>query len=258
MSVVETDAWLQTSWEKPIEMCEKLTFYFPNVPPTDIYRHFIMYGMYSTPLARGNEIIDNLKKKQFWKIVADEEVTLKKKWDGPDVPIFIFPSDPNNVELKEQFNGKSGLAFRDKLFLFLADYNTKHDIQALFTHEYNHVCRLNKYNKNEADYILLDTIILEGLAENAVRERWNGKFTAHWTTHYTEEELHDMWRQFVLPFYDLPKHHPEHQQILYGWHFYPKMTGYCVGYYLVKRYMKKYKQTVKDLLPIPSEEIAQI
>ena len=59
----------------------------------------------------------------------------------------------------------------------------------MFTHEYNHVCRLSKFQKSEEDYVLLDSIILEGLAENAVRERLGEEFLATWTSYYSNEEL---------------------------------------------------------------------
>src|SRR5690625_6839523 len=45
----------------------------------------------------------------------------------PDIPIFIFPSDSRNQELTRHFNGKSGLAFVDKLFLFVSEKNTEKD-----------------------------------------------------------------------------------------------------------------------------------
>ncbi|WP_369010262.1 DUF2268 domain-containing putative Zn-dependent protease [Oceanobacillus alkalisoli] len=54
------------------------------------------------------------------------------------MPIFIFPSDRSNTEI----NGKSGLSFHDKLFLFISGETSLTEIKALLTHEYYHVCRL--------------------------------------------------------------------------------------------------------------------
>src|SRR5699024_2797253 len=170
----------------------------------------------------------------------------------------IFPSDPNNRKLREDFNGKSGLAYADKLFLFVSDENSENEIKALFTHEYNHVCRLMKLDKKEKDYVLLDTIILEGLAENAVFERLGDKYTANWTKYYSKAELRKMWHHIIMPYRHTPKDVQRHQSILFGLHFYPKMVGYCVGYYLVKKYLMENKLTSKELLGLPSSKIAQV
>src|SRR5699024_2978860 len=107
-----------------------------------------------------------------------------KKWNGPNIPIFILPSDQHNRKLQRELSGKSGLTFQDKLFLFISEDTSESELKSLFTHEYNHVCRLSQYPKEE-DYTLLDTIILEGLAENAVRERFGDQATANWTRHYS-------------------------------------------------------------------------
>lgn len=95
-------------------------------------------------------------------------------------------------------NGKSGLAFKDKLFLFLSDQNSDNEIRALLVHEYNHVCRLAKNGKQEENYVLLDSIILEGLAENAVRELVGEEYLAKWTSYYTEGQLNQMWKKSFI------------------------------------------------------------
>src|SRR5699024_12493116 len=101
-----------------------------------------------------------------WEIIEREKNILQKKWQGPNVEIFIFHVDTNNPKIDKVTGGKSDLAFKDKLFLFISSKHTKNEIKSLFTHEYNHICRLENYSKKEANYVLLDTIILEGLAEN--------------------------------------------------------------------------------------------
>lgn len=258
MSVIKTDAWLLDSWDDPIKICTKLEKYFHEVSSDEIYRYLVMHGMYPPFLKNGRNLIETLKNNGIWKLIQKEEKKLKQLWNGPNIPVFIFPSDPNNEELRMNFNSKSGLAFSDKLFLFVSENNSKDEIRALFTHEYNHVCRLNKFKKKEKDYVLLDTIILEGLAENAVFEQWSDKYTANWTTYYSDEELKEMWKRLILPLNHLPKQHPRHQELLYGTRLYPKMAGYGVGYYLVKKYVNEQELTSKELLQIPSAEIAQV
>src|SRR5699024_5564490 len=99
-------------------------------------------------------LVKKLQKKNIWHIVNKEEKQLQKIWGALDVPIFIFPSETSNKRLKKDFNGKSGLAFKDKLFLFVSENNEEDEIRALFSHEYNHVFRLSKYDKDESDYKL--------------------------------------------------------------------------------------------------------
>lgn len=258
MSVIRTDQWLDNLWDNPIKLCEKVKKHFKKASVDEIYRHLMIHGMYEYPLRDGFKLIQKLKQNGIWEIVQREEQKLKGKWDGPEIPIYIFPSDPNSRELKDNFNGKSGLAFADKLFLFVSQNNSEHELKALFTHEYNHVCRLNKFSKKEEDYVLLDSIVLEGLAENAVLEQLGESYIANWTSYYTDTELENMWHRVILPSHSLPMHYGKHQAILYGLRLYPKMIGYCVGYYLVQKYLKENKLTSKELLALPSDEIASV
>ncbi|MUK90415.1 Zn-dependent protease [Ornithinibacillus sp. L9] len=258
MSVIETDQWLLNDYEDPLKLCERIEDYFSGASASEIYQHLAINGMYRRPSKHGEEIVQGLQDKRFWDIIKWEERKLQKKWNGPDIPILILPSDTTNRTMNAEYNGKSGLAFNDKLFLFLSEDNSVKEIQALFTHEYNHVCRLSVYSKPEEDYVLLDTIILEGLAENAVRERLGEDYTANWTSYYTEDEAEKIWKQIIYPHKDLPKNHRKHPELLYGLKFQPRMAGYCVGYHLVNKYLTKTELRCKDLLGKSSEEIAQI
>ncbi|WP_249872087.1 DUF2268 domain-containing protein [Oceanobacillus saliphilus] len=254
MVVVQTDKWLLDCYDDPIRLCEKLEVYFGGISAFEIYDYLTMHGMYR-PLKRGIGNIKKLRNNNVWEVVQDGIERLQKKWDGPDIPVFIFPSDSTNRELIRNFNGKSGLAYKDKLLLFLSPNNVKKEIEALLTHEYNHVCRLNQYEKDVNEYVLLDTIILEGLAEQAVDEQIGTDYLASWTTFYTNKQLKDMWQDLIFPNRHVPKEFPEHDELLYGISPYPKMAGYSTGYYLIKQYVKRYPFSCKDLLSVPSEQI---
>lgn len=258
MTVIRTDKWMLDLYDKPVELCKKLKAQFFGVQATDIHNHLTLYGMYHHPVKDGNGLITKLQSNNVWGIVKKENQVLQKIWNGPDVPIFIFPSDPYNRRMKRDQNGKSGLAFNDKLFLFISEDNSNEEVRALLTHEYNHVCRLSKTNKQEKDYTLLDTIILEGLAENAVRERLGEDFIAPWVSYYTDKELDKLWNNMVYPYRDVSKKNHLHQDILHGQHYFPKMTGYCVGYHLVKKYLHENNATCNDILDADSAIIAQI
>lgn len=257
MSVIRTDKWLVDFYEQPIKICEKIKEYFDGAQAYEIYDYLTLHGMYR-PFKNGNEQVRKLQENKVWEISENENQRLQQMWKGPNVPVFIFPSDTNNRKFEMDFNGKSGLAFKNKLFLFISKDTLEEEIRSLFTHEYNHVCRLFKFQKSEKDYVLLDTIILEGLGENAVRERCGEEFLATWTSYYSTDELEKMWNNLVHPNSNLLKTNRKHQAILYGLNSYPKMAGYCVGYYLVKKYIEANSLTSNDLLHIPTNEIAQL
>lgn len=247
MSVMRTDQWLLEAYDNPIEICEKLRGLFDGAYASEIYDYLLLHGMY-TPLTNEKERIIKLQGNHVWGIVQNEAQSLQKLWKGPEIPIFIFPSDTSSEIMKTEFNGKSGLAFKDKLFLFISEQNSEAEIRALLTHEYNHVCRLTYFPKNEDDYTLLDTIILEGLAENAVCERFGEEFLSSWTSFYTDKKLLNMWEKLIIPNCSILKTDPKHQELLYGSPLYPKMAGYSVGYFLVKKYMEINHCLSKDLL----------
>lgn len=257
MSVIRTDHWLEDFYEQPIKLCEKIKKFFDGAQSYEIYNYLTLYGMYH-PNNNGKEQVRKLQKNRVWEIVQNEEQQLQKIWEGPDVPVFILPSDTQDQKIKRDFNGKSGLAFKDKLFLLISEDTPEKELRSLFTHEYNHVCRLCKFQKGEEDYILLDTIILEGLAENAVLERYGEEFISTWSSCYSAGELEKIWSSLVYPNRNLFKADFKHQQILYGLDLYPQMAGYCVGYYLVRKYLKENGLTSCNLLNIPSEKIAQL
>ncbi|MGM8212275.1 DUF2268 domain-containing protein [Virgibacillus sp. W0430] len=258
MGVVRTDQWLVKAYDHPLRICKKLATYFSKASAEELHTYLGLHGMYQKPTDNGTQLLDSFQRKEVWKLVHQEFKTLRSAWHGPNIPIFILPSNQESRYLRMHHGGKSGLAFSDKLFLFLSEYNTEKEIQALFTHEYNHVCRLAHDEKNEADYTLLDAVILEGLAENAVRERHGKEATAPWTTYYTNSQLERMCKRLILPNKDILKTSTRYEEIMYGFQFYPKMAGYSVGYYLVDRYRKKKNATSSSLLPLPSISIAQI
>ncbi|PAE17740.1 Zn-dependent protease [Virgibacillus sp. 7505] len=251
MSVIRTDEWLLEHYEDPIALCEKLTGLFADASAEEIYDYFIQHGMYR-PLKKKRKQLEE----KVWEVVQEDEAFLKKEWDGPDIPIYIFPSDDRNKWIQTQLGGKSGLAFKDKLFLFLSPENTEEEIKAIFTHEYNHVCRLNRFDKSEEMYTLLDAIVLEGIAENAVTERLGEELTARWASFYPDKKIEKMWSDYIVPKQELLPQDDEYHAILFGHRKYPKMLGYCVGYHVVKNYMERYSLSSEDLLAVEASVIA--
>ncbi|WP_252504289.1 DUF2268 domain-containing protein [Sporosarcina sp. Marseille-Q4943] len=257
MAVVRTDRWIAESQGDPFKVCKYLIKHFPTASAAEIHHHLSMFGMYRSA-KQGRELGKKLFAKDVWEIAANELELLQSEWNGPSVPIFIFPSDIANTDLMLDFNGKSGLSYADKLFLFISPYNTETEIKALLTHEYNHVCRLNKYPKREQQYTLLDTIILEGLAEMAVEERFGKASTSLWTSLYSDTQLNKLWKEIIYPKRNYVKESEIHEEVLYGFGDTPHMAGYCVGYYVVRNFLKRTNLQPGDILTLPSTEIAQL
>ncbi|MFC5602854.1 DUF2268 domain-containing protein [Sporosarcina koreensis] len=257
MTVVRTDKWIEESGGDPSKVCAKLSQYFPTASAEEIHHHLTIFGMYVSA-KQGSALTKKLQTNNAWDISSNELKLLRSKWSGPSVPVFIFPSDSYNKVLVREFNGKSGLAYADKVFLFISPHNTETEIKAILTHEYNHVCRLNRFPKREEDCTLLDTIILEGLAEVAVAERFGEDFTSSWTSMYSDRQLARFWKEFIYPNRNQRKESDAHEEVLYGLGRYPHMAGYAVGYYVVRNFMKGTDLHAEDLLTLPSKEIAQL
>jgi len=252
MRVIETNQWLIDCYGQPELLCEKIKPYFSNVSLQDIYIHLTDHGMYLYPTMYGEEMLKHFLIDNVWAFIKREGSELQVMWDGPDIPVFILPSDPHIAQITK---GCSGLAFKDKLFLFIPPKNDLQQLRALLTHEYNHVCRLNKIDKREDTFNLLDTIILEGLAEHAVQELVGAQYIAPWLKNYSSNHLERMWREIVYPNKYIYKQSIRHNEILYGLNEYPHMGGYCVGYHLVQKYLDYHKLSHKDILHLPSETI---
>lgn len=256
MGIMETDEWLLDSYDDPVSICERLKPYFKDSSPQDIHYYLTNNGMYHRPSGENKDIVDKMYNNHVWEIVDEQRKQLQTRWHGPDIPIFIFPADPQNRLVQRDFQGKAGITFPDKIFLFISDHNEKEDIQALFTHEYNHVCRMNLFSKKEANNRLIDSIIMEGLAEHAVSEQVGKAHLADWTSYYSTTQLDRFWKRWIKPNKDMPKFRRKHFDLLFGTGLYPKMLGYSVGFHLVGRYIQKHQSDSKKLLHIPSDVLA--
>lgn len=242
MSIIHTDRWLEEDYHQPLNISKKLLKYFEDVTERELYEYLIMHGMYR-PVKNGKETVEKLIQLDCWNVVLKEWKRLKRMWNGPDIPIFIFPSDELNPQIKRDFKGKSGVAFKDKLFLFLPQDIEHNELKALFTHEYNHICVLANNRKKDDHYTLVESVLIEGLAESAVKYSLGDRYTANWTKYYSDKELNYFLERYIVPNKDLIKKEREHMKILYGKGFYPKMVGYCVGYYLIQRLLEEKEWT---------------
>ncbi len=221
VGVVETDKWLNENFEHPSKICEQIDSGKP-----DLYSYLVQFGMY-TPNRRTWDYFQRLQKNKIWEEVRKLLTKYQKLWNGPDVNIYIFPID-------RRFGDKGGVSFKKKMFLFLSPLEDQMELEALFVHEYHHVCRMNKQKKEIIDYNLLDSIILEGLAEYAVEYYCGSKYRAKWCDYYEEKELEQYWQGLKEKIIEIKREQSLHDRILFGKRGYPKLLGYALGYHLTK------------------------
>ncbi|MDG4656660.1 DUF2268 domain-containing protein [Ectobacillus antri] len=253
MAIIDTYSWLEEHYEKPEEICRHFTEYMP-LKPMDIYHFLQSRGMYRPVKGRRNELRE---RKEVWHILQSEFAALRRWLKGPDVPVYILPADRFNRYIQRQYNGKSGLAFRTCIFLFVSSNNSTDELRAMLTHEYHHVCRLAAFYKEEEKYTLLDTMVLEGLAEAAVAARHTPEMHAAWVSYYTKEEAIRLWHRYIKGHIDVRKGTKLHEELVNGLGRYPRLLGYCVGYHIVQDCLAHHKLNTARLLGIDSRKILQ-
>ncbi|MGE8079519.1 DUF2268 domain-containing protein [Peribacillus loiseleuriae] len=247
MGIIDTNVWLQNN-SSPNEICKHLVDEFPKMRPNSIYQLLQYHGMYKDS-SQTKRDVESLVSENIWSKGKGIFERFHGLWKGPDIPVYIFPLHAGGLFNRTQ-DTKSGLAFRDKLFLFVRPGISLKELTAVFIHEYHHVCRLACVKEDEKDFTLLDRMVMEGLAEHAVKTYLGKDYLAKWTHLYSDEQLQHFWEKYLKENIQLKRIERKHDQLLLGKSPYPKMLGYGVGYFLVKQ---KNNLKVKKTFAIPSE-----
>lgn len=256
--IVRTDKWLDADFDDTKKICEKLLDHFHGAEdPQEIYSYLKNFGMYK-PDRKNKRIFEKLKIEGYWNRIEKIFIKYKRKWSGPDIPIFIFPMDQSNARLMMEGKGKSGLSFIGKMFIFLTPVDDEKELEALFVHEYHHVCRMQAQKKNPEEYTLLDSIILEGLAEHSVAENCGEKYTGDWSRRYSTKTLGRFWEKEIENKLSITRTDRQHDEILYGLGSNPRLLGYALGYELVRQYKQTGNFTDKASFRIPSSEFTKL
>ncbi|MDC3416957.1 DUF2268 domain-containing protein [Aquibacillus salsiterrae] len=235
-------------------LCGPLEAYFPDATLQDIHIHLVDHGLF-WPHPTDDKQIETFIARNYTSIVRKILEKLTQHWDGPDVPVFIFPSNEKNRLLSEHFEGVSGVSHPGKLFFFLPNNVSLKKLHALVIHEYSHICRLDKLGKKEEDLTLLDAIVLEGLAENAVRTLLGNEYVGSWAKHPSKQEVELFFRKWIKPCLDLKKTDPLHDQIMYGDGHFPKWLGYKVGYQLIASCLEHPELQLKQMHSLSSLQL---
>lgn len=250
MGIIETNEWLEKNFYHPEHICGLA--YAPE-EGSRFYRYLRQFGMYE-PSRTTFALFHELKKQNAWEKIDEIYQKYHQKWKKHDVDIYIFPINPTRQFL-QGLKGRSGAAFPKKLFLFLSPTEDRKNWESLFVHEYHHSTRMHHYKKVPEDYHLLDSLVFEGLAEHAVQKYCGKEYLSEWTGKYSPDMLRAYWERHYKPNLELKKHHPRHDQLLFGGRGVPVMMGYAIGADLVKGYKGRKPLTVQHSFQIPSEEI---
>lgn len=251
MGVLRTDKWEERS-QHPLAICKRAV---PDEDERRFYQYLRNFGMYK-PDKEIEVKWKELAELDVWQEVGRFLQTYRSQWRGPDVDIFIFPIDQTNAMLMRNSKGRSGLAFKDKMFLFLSGQTDKIDRESLFVHEYHHVVRMNRLKKLSSQYTLLDSLVFEGLAEYAVKTYCGESSLADWTHRHDEASMRAYWKRMYEPNLEILKKDPRHDELLFGSkRQLPHLLGYSMGYWLVSSYMKRRKVRITETFSLPSERI---
>ncbi|WP_070119769.1 DUF2268 domain-containing protein [Bacillus marinisedimentorum] len=268
MPVIDTFSWLeqyaksqQTSEKKSLfyeqekVVCRPLKAYFPGASEYEIHNHLLSAGL-SQPADSAAGFLSRAEKSGLHRKANRQFEELRQEWKGPDVPVFLLPSDLNNPQLVKAFNGKAGLAFADKLFLFVPPDLKEKELKALLTHEYHHVCRARKLNRPEKEMTLLDSIIMEGLAEKAAEMRTDAGSLAIWTSIYPLSKAKSLFTKYLSSRLQVTKYQPVHDKLLYGGGMLPKWLGYNCGWHIVDSWHEKQgSMDTESLISAPAEAV---
>jgi uncharacterized protein YjaZ len=254
VGIIQTNEWLKEAFERPNDICKKLIPYFKGQNEKVIYQELMKYGLYR-PSRASQAYLNYMLEDELWKKAERIFHKYKTKWLGPDIPVFLFPLAQTGGFFLRQTTTKSGVSYPDKMFLFVSKLDDEKELEALFVHEYHHVCRLSKQKKKMDEYSLLDSIIIEGLAEYAVLKNCGPDYLAKWCGMYSDREISNLWSRYVDKHLNIKKNERLHDEILYGSGRIPNLLGYAAGFNIVEKYFRKNNYSAKLSFVIPSEKI---
>ncbi|WP_216828298.1 DUF2268 domain-containing protein [Alkalihalobacterium elongatum] len=269
MGTVATDRWIkcyieaaskssftQKNWNVQMKtIIEPVSRHFHHLPVYNLHRLLLEQGLF-TPDQDVSPIYTHMRKLKMWAYVQKIYSELKREWEGPSVKIIILPGNETNEIIMDSLGGKMGIGFVDKVILFVTSKTNHFDLRTLLTHEYNHSCRLMNLNKRENELTLLDSLIVEGLAEYGVREKCGKRALGKWHQEFSKEKLQHYWDHYYRERIGVKGKH-YHRPFLFGSEAIgiPLWTGYAIGFEIVCSMMEQKQHSIKKLLSLDSEII---
>ena len=190
----------------------------------------------------GNGTIEQYKEISNKQKVEIEETilgTIEKCNDKLTIPTknFVFIHPYFTTEDDSVFEGVMAVAVYSCVFhLFVnLDECSKKSIENTVAHELNHTIYYHHHYDDFNNYTLLDEILLEGLAEN-FREQYFDPVITKWAGALSQDDAFVILKGFqdIL----MSRDKKVIKEFLFGNGKYKKWTGYSVGYWLVKEFIK--------------------
>ncbi|MCM3388769.1 DUF2268 domain-containing putative Zn-dependent protease [Ureibacillus chungkukjangi] len=232
--------------------------FFPQATQEEIHRELLTRGLFVPSESQAIDgILRDLENEQVWETIRSEYKYLQQEWGGPDVPIFIYPLTKHRPIMEGVEVRKNGVSYNGLLFLFVGAKLESEELKALLAHEYHHICRMSYLNKSPYKTELLDTLIMEGMAEYAVENLYGEQWLSPWTKRYSQENCLDLWTKFFVPALKV-KGVDNHFSFLYGnlAEGIPHWSGYCIGYRIVCSYIEN--QDINDITELFKMSAAEI
>lgn len=251
VGIERTDIWLEEYFNQPLKLIKEHLVPVDGEDEKRLYDYLRSFGMYS-PNSLTKARFKKLKEQGYWSKVNRIFHSYHIKWKGPDVPVYTFPIQSRMEQ------GLSGLSFKNKIFLFVSPTEDIRQLEALVVHEYHHVCRLNESPKLMKEYTLLQSMLMEGFAEWAVRIYCGEEYNAKWTRYYTDDQLERFYIRYVKSYLEAKRTDRIHDVLLFGKGFYPELLGYSIGYWLIKKANEKRKFSISETFTVTPEEIKSI
>lgn len=239
-------------------ICSPLKEIFPNVSQEQLHYELLRNGLFDPYEGIDLEkTVSELEEQKVWQTVAAEYERLRALWKGPDSPVYIYPLTNYRPTVDGMEVKKNGVTYNGVLFLFVSAQLVETELKTLFAHEYHHICRLAFLNKAPKEMMLIDSLIIEGMAECTMEELYGERWLSPWTKRYSFDQAMAIWKKHFVPVLHL-KSVKNHRTYLYGNKSggLPDWIGYCIGYHLVKSYLKNVGPVKQDILyKKPTDEV---
>lgn len=238
MAIIHTKHLFEEDKNRESLACELVQPIFPHTAPEAIQYELVQQGL----LQKGKLSLPF----NAWQLIDQQFKELQLAWQGPTIPVYIFPIKTGFV--------KNGIAYKDGICLFISAQLLIKELHALFSHEYHHICRRLYVAEPPT---LIDSLIMEGLAEDAVENLFGKDALSPWTERYSLDEVRDYWQSHFIHALD-QKGLPYHQPFLFGdaQLGLPPWIGYCTGYRIIQAFKEKCGPfDLKELLQIKAEAI---
>lgn len=238
MKVIDTRVLFQDIKDRAYQTYTLVQSIFP-----DASRAAVQYELQQQGLLEAGEMTLQL---DVWSIVERQLYELQSVWGGPATQLAILPIRQGFV--------KNGVAYHNGICLFVSPHISLKELHALVTHEYHHICR--QHTQRDIPN-LLDSVIMEGLAEQAVESLFGEHALSSWTKRYSLNEVQIYWQSHFLEALHLRGIH-QHQSYLFGDAAMqlPPHIGYCTGYRIIEAFLARNGPlTTQQLLNIPSEQL---